>query len=84
MATASHDKTIKVWNRHDLSLVIELKGGHKRGVWDIAFSPIEKVIASASSDATILLWNISTGLILHTLKAHTTQVVKVCFLNHGV
>lgn len=35
--------------------------GHKRGVWDISFSPVEKVLASASGDYTIKLWNLSDG-----------------------
>jgi U3 small nucleolar RNA-associated protein 13 len=47
VASASADKTIKLWNTADLSLVHVLRG-HKRGVWSIEFSSVDKVIASAS------------------------------------
>jgi WD40 repeat protein len=42
LATASQDKTIKLWQVPSLVLVATLRG-HKRGVWDVAFSPAEKV-----------------------------------------
>jgi U3 small nucleolar RNA-associated protein 13 len=42
LATASQDKTIKLWQVPSLVLLATLRG-HKRGVWDIAFSPSEKV-----------------------------------------
>jgi len=33
---------------------------HKRGVWDVEFSPIDKLLASASGDGTIKIWNLDT------------------------
>lgn len=38
--------------------------GHKRGVWDIQFSPVEKLLASASGDNTIKIWNLSDGSVI--------------------
>lgn len=32
--------------------------GHKKGVWDIAFSPVDKLLVSASGDKTLKVWNI--------------------------
>lgn len=42
LATASQDRTVKLWKLPNLVLVQTLKG-HKRGVWDVAFSPVDQV-----------------------------------------
>lgn len=42
LATASQDRTVKLWKLPELVLVQTLKG-HKRGVWDVAFSPVDQV-----------------------------------------
>lgn len=42
LATASQDRTVKLWKLPDLVLVQTLRG-HKRGVWDVAFSPVDQV-----------------------------------------
>jgi len=82
LASASQDKSIKIWDPSSLKLLLTLQG-HKRGVWDIAFSPIEKVLVSGSGDKTIKLWNLSTGSCLQTLQGHVDQLVRVQFLNQG-
>ena len=43
------DKSIKLWALQGDEMVAELKG-HRRGVWALAFSPVDKVLASASAD----------------------------------
>ena len=65
IASASQDKTIKIWNSSDLQSVLTLSG-HKKGVWDIAFSPYEKVLVSGSGDELIKTWNLTTGACLAT------------------
>jgi len=83
VATGSQDKTVKVWKSTDLSLLLSLQG-HKRGVWDIAFSPVEKVLVSASGDMSLKVWNLSTGACLSTLEGHQQPLVKVNWLNFGL
>jgi U3 small nucleolar RNA-associated protein 13 len=58
--------------------------GHKRGIWDIAFSPVEKVLASASGDNTIKLWNITDGTCIKTLEGHEAPVLKLDWLCYGL
>jgi U3 small nucleolar RNA-associated protein 13 len=58
VATASQDKTVKVWSTTDLSLRATLKG-HRRGVWDVQFSPVDRVVATASGDKTLKLWSLA-------------------------
>ncbi|WP_249100110.1 WD40 repeat domain-containing protein [Argonema galeatum] len=44
----------------------------------MAWSPDGKVIATASSDGTVKLWN-SQGILLRTLTGHTGVVRKAAF-----
>lgn len=41
--------------------------GHKKGVWDIAFSPVDKLLVSASGDKTLKIWNLQNGTCISTL-----------------
>mmetsp|Transcript_19968 Transcript_19968/g.19589 ORF Transcript_19968/g.19589 Transcript_19968/m.19589 type:complete len:364 (+) Transcript_19968:255-1346(+) len=83
VATASHDRSIKIWSAHAFELKATLKG-HKRGIWDVAFSPYERILASVSSDKTVKLWNISSGQCLNTLEGHLSSTVKVLWINEGL
>ena len=82
VASASQDKTIKLWRMPDLTPVTVLRG-HRRGIWSIAFSPVDQAIASASGDKTIKLWNIKDGSCLRTFEGHVASVLKVQFLSAG-
>lgn len=83
IATASHDRSIKIWSSSTLELKTTLKG-HKRGIWDIEFSPYERILASASSDKTIKLWNVANSQCLNTLEGHLSSTVKVLWINSGL
>jgi WD40 repeat protein len=52
--------------------------GHRAEVRSIAFSPNGKLMASASADQTIKLWN-REGVHLSTLKGHANAVWSVAF-----
>jgi U3 small nucleolar RNA-associated protein 13 len=74
VASASHDRTIKIWKASNLEEVSVLKG-HSRVIWDIAFSPFERVLASASADKTIKIWNVSSGQCINTLEGHVYPIL---------
>jgi U3 small nucleolar RNA-associated protein 13 len=48
-ATGSQDKTAKIWSCENGGLLGTLKG-HKRGVWSLEFSPVDKCIATSSGN----------------------------------
>jgi RNA polymerase sigma factor (sigma-70 family) len=58
--------SIWLWDPADGSRVRELKG-HTRGVAAVAFSPVGSLLASASHDASIRLWNAADGRLLRKI-----------------
>ncbi|MBW4578088.1 MAG: hypothetical protein KME42_00755 [Tildeniella nuda ZEHNDER 1965/U140] len=82
LASASADRTIKLWNPHTGQCLKTLHG-HTSWVWAIAFHPNGKQLASASYDHTLKLWDVATGDCLQTLKEHTSSVLAVAFSPDG-
>ena len=54
-------------------------GGHAKKVLGVSFSPDGKMLASASDDNTVKLWDPSTGKEIKTLSGHTDWVRGVSF-----
>jgi WD40 repeat protein/ABC-type dipeptide/oligopeptide/nickel transport system ATPase component len=73
-ATASADKTVKLWNL-DGELLKTLKS-HGDEVLSVAFNPDGKLLAFGSKDNTISLNNLGQ---LYELKGHTNEVLDVRF-----
>ena len=57
--------------------------GHTDLVWSVAFRPNGVMLASASWDKTVRLWNVNTGRFLYTLIGHTSEVMSVAFSPDG-
>jgi G protein beta subunit-like protein len=79
LATASSDRTVKLWNLDGFGLDRTL-AGHSRWVWDCVFSVDAAYLVSASSDATAKLWDLSTGEAIRTYSGHHKAAV-CCALN---
>ncbi|MCP4251613.1 MAG: hypothetical protein GY778_31635, partial [bacterium] len=52
-------------------------------VYVLAFSPDGAVLATASSDDKVTLWNVATGQPIRTLAGHTRAVTGVAFSHDG-
>ncbi|XP_075231380.1 transducin beta-like protein 3 [Lycorma delicatula] len=83
IATASFDKTAKIWNANDLSLIGVLRG-HRRGVWSVRFSPVDQVVLTTSADSTLKLWSLSDLSCLKTFEGHDSSVLRAEFLTRGL
>jgi len=80
IASASKDKTIKLWSTD--GKLLKTLTGHTDEVASVAFSPDSQTIASASNDKTIKLWS-ADGQLLLTLTGHTDRVRDVAFSPQG-
>ncbi|KAK2801273.1 hypothetical protein FQN49_008911, partial [Arthroderma sp. PD_2] len=91
-ASASQDRTAKIWSVEDGSVTGVLRG-HKRGVWSVRFAPKDTpvsttasgsngrgIVATGSGDKTIKLWSLSDYSCLLTFEGHANSVLKVLWL----
>ena len=84
IATAS-DNMVIIWNisdKHKVSTEKELTG-HTAPVSAVTYSPDSTQLASGSWDATIIIWDVSQGKLLQTLKGHTRLVDYVAYSRDG-
>lgn len=82
VAAGLDDKTAKVWNIADGSLVQTLEG-HTNYVRSVAFSQDGTMLATGSGDKTANVWKISDASILTTIKGHTLYITAVLFSPDG-
>lgn len=82
LASASTDKTIKLWRIPD-GKRLRILNGHTNDVLSVSFSPDDKLIASASKDNSIKTWNIESGKNTDTYSEHEGAVNCVRFSNDG-
>ncbi|MGB3204679.1 MAG: WD40 repeat domain-containing protein [Crinalium sp.] len=78
IASASGDKTIKLWNLKTGELIRTLSG-HSDWVKPVIFTPDSQTLASASGDKTIKLWNLKTS----TLNGHSETVWSLAISPDG-
>jgi hypothetical protein len=82
LATASADKTAKVWDAANGQELLTLRG-HAEAVNDVAFSPDGKRLATVSGDKTAKVWDSASGRELLTLRGHSDNVTGVDFSPDG-
>jgi WD40 repeat protein/transcriptional regulator with XRE-family HTH domain len=83
IATASQDKTTKVWDSRSGKLLLTLVG-HSDSVNSVSYSPDGNYIATASDDHTAKVWDAATGNALLILKGHTDAVDHIVFSPDGL
>jgi len=67
LASASGDKTVRLWRVRDGALLRTLEG-HTGEVYSVAFSPDGAILASGAMDHTVRLWRTSDGASQCTLQ----------------
>lgn len=79
-ASASMDKTIKVWNITSESKANFSLLGHTGGVNTVNFYNGDKpYIVSGSDDKTVRVWDYQTKQTIATLEGHMSTVTSVMF-----
>ncbi|OBA20272.1 WD40 repeat-like protein [Metschnikowia bicuspidata var. bicuspidata NRRL YB-4993] len=77
-ATASFDKTAKVWDAASGDTVGVLRG-HRRGLWDVSFCQYDRMVATAAGDKSVKVWLLHDYSCTRTLEGHTNAVQRVRF-----
>lgn len=93
-ASASQDKTVKIWSVAEGEVQGVLRG-HKRGVWSVSFAPVntpvihgdkgavagKSLILTGSGDKTVKMWSMSDYACIRTFEGHSNSILKVAWLN---
>lgn len=85
LASCSQDLTIKLWDPSDEYKNIRTLPGHDHSVSSVRFVPSGaagspssgNLLVSASRDATLRIWDVTTGYCVKTLRGHTDWVRSV-------
>ena len=80
IASASKDKTVKIWRRNG-KLVSTLEG-HEKRLTSVAFNQNSKILASSAWDGTVRLWHID-GSLIREINGNQGRVYKVIFSPDG-
>ena len=82
IASASSDRTIKLWHLPDGEEISTLQG-HNDRVCAVIFSPDGQTIISGSYDRTIKLWQVPTGQEIGTRLGHTKWITALAISPDG-
>lgn len=78
VASASQDRSLRVWSARDGSSVAVLEG-HGGPVLDLAFHTKTEWLLSASADKTLRVWRESDGVFAREIKGHKGAATCVAF-----
>ncbi|KAL7876552.1 hypothetical protein AOLI_G00115150 [Acnodon oligacanthus] len=91
LASCSDDMTLKLWSMKQDTCVHDLQA-HSKEIYTIKWSPTgpgtnnpnaNLMLASASFDSTVRLWDAERGACIHTLTRHQEPVYSVAFSPDG-
>lgn len=82
VASASHDKTVKLWDVESSKELMTL-AGHQGTIVTLAFSPDGTILMTGSYDRTARLWEVRSGEEVVVLRGHTNTIRAVAYAPDG-
>lgn len=79
LVSGSDDFTLYLWDPVNSKKPIQRMTGHQQPVNYVCFSPDGRLIASASFDKSVKLWNGATGKFVASFRAHVQAVYQVAW-----
>ncbi len=79
LATSGSDGAVTIWNIFDRRRVSTFVGG----AVSLAFDPAGKVLAVASPDSTVYIWDVASQQVLHEIPGPGSRVAAVAFSPDG-
>ncbi|XP_014673198.1 PREDICTED: notchless protein homolog 1-like [Priapulus caudatus] len=79
LVSGSDDFTMFLWHPEVENKSVVRLTGHQQLINDVKFSPDGRLIASASFDKSVKLWDGKTGKFLSTLRGHVKAVYQVAW-----
>lgn len=82
VATASFDKTTRIWDSEKGMLLYKL-AGHEQEIIKLQFNPNGTDLATGSLDHTACIWDVETGKMVLRLDSHGREVVDLNYDHEG-
>ncbi|BFZ18984.1 hypothetical protein BsWGS_22022 [Bradybaena similaris] len=79
LVSGSDDSTMCLWKPAESKNPIARMTGHQKPVNEVKFSPDTRLLASASFDKFVKLWDGFTGAFVATLRGHVNMVYQVAW-----
>ena len=79
LVTGSDDFTLFIWEPSVSKNPVNRLTGHQQLVNHVTFSPDGRILASASFDKSVKLWEASSGKFIASLRGHVGSVYQVTF-----
>lgn len=79
LISGSDDYTLHLWKPEKEKKSFQKMTGHQQLINDVKFSPDGRIIASASFDKSIKLWEGLTGKFISTLRGHVQAVYTIAW-----
>jgi WD40 repeat protein len=77
IVTSSDDKTIKIWNAYDFSLLTTIN--RPKAEVDVIFTPDSKQLVAGGYDSLIKFIDLNTGTVTKTFRKHRGTITSLAF-----